>query len=132
MQNWEYNYIIFKLETGMSVKEVIRLDQLNEAGKDGWELINVLPLGQSFLLYTFKRPSGAAAAAKSQAQPASANTAGQARATAPKAKQRSLRDIRVDAQQNPQPQEEQQAEEQPGINLQDILNSILGGGGGKL
>ncbi len=131
MQIWEYNYIVFKLETGMSVKEVIRLDQLNAAGKDGWELVNVLPLGQSFLLYTFKRPTGEVSAAKTRNQAASVNTGTQSRAAAPKAKTRSLRDIQVDAQQYPQPQAEPQPEAQQGINFQDILNSILGGGDGK-
>ncbi len=56
MQKWEYNFIVFKLEPGMSAKEVNRLDQLNAAGADGWEMVNVMPLGQRFLVYTFKRP----------------------------------------------------------------------------
>ncbi len=124
MQTWEYNFVVFKLEPGMSVKEVIRLDQLNAAGADGWEMVNVMPLGQSFLMYTFKRPKGEAAAARNQKQGAAAV---QPRSTVQKAKPRALNEISLE----PKPQAQPQPEPQAGINVMDILNSILGGGDGS-
>ena len=125
MQNWEYNFIVFKLETGMSVKEVVRLDQLNAAGAAGWEMVNVMPLGQSFLMYTFKRPRDEAARAQKQGA-----AAAQPRATAQKTKPRALNEISLEPKPQVQPQAQPQPEPQAGINVMDILNSILGGGGG--
>ena len=131
MQNWEYNYLVFPLNTGKTVKEVIRLDALNQAGQQGWELINVVPLGPNYLLYTFKRPDTVG-----NPQPLEQTQTGRDAASAPRAKQpskkpSSLRDIQVE--QQPQAPKQQPRQEQPqAISLQDILNSILGGEGGKL
>ena len=124
MQNWEYNYLVFKLENGRSIKDTIRLDQLNQAGDEGWELVGINPLGSSFLMYTFKRPKGEAAAARSQKQGAAAV---QPRSTVQKAKPRALNEISLE----PKPQAQPQPEPQAGINVMDILNSILGGGDGS-
>lgn len=130
MQNWEYNYLVFQLNQGGSIKDIIRLDALNQAGQQGWELVNVSPLGQNYLMYTFKRPAGAAAAQPFDQPAAKKNTprANQP-ANQPAKKPGSLRDIQVD----PQAQNPYQQQEQPqGLDLGDILNSILGGNGGKL
>ena len=119
MQKWDYNYLVFKLENGISIKDAIRLDQLNQAGQDGWELMSVNPLGSSFLMYTFKRPSTGAA---SQAAPRNAPARNQKEARKPAGN--SIPDIKVKQPSQPNPYE---APAEPGINLQDILNSILGG-----
>lgn len=123
MQNWEYNYLVFRLENGVSIKDTIRLDQLNNAGEEGWELISVNPLGSSFLMYTFKRPAQAAAN-----RPAARRTApARNERPAEKTPSKNPLDIKV-AQPKQQPQQQAQPEPQMGFDLQDILNSILGGG----
>ncbi len=120
MKNWAYNYFVFKLESGTSIKDSIRLDILNKVGADGWELVSINAIGQSYLMYTFKKP------AEDQGNETFFPTP-QEEAKAERSKQKSrsgsLREIQVERQQ-PQQAQPQQARE---LNLQDILNSILGG-----
>lgn len=116
----EYNYLVFRLENGLSIKDTIRLDQLNKAGEEGWELISVNPLGSSFLMYTFKRPVEAGVN-----RPAAQRTA-PTRNEKPAQKPRGASPLDIKVAQ-PKPQPEPQPEFQQGFDLQDILNSILGG-----
>ncbi len=120
MQNWEYNYLVFRLENGLSIKDTIRLDQLNKAGGEGWELLSVNPLGGNFLMYTFKRPVEAGVNRPTQRN----STPVRNEKAAEKPRGASPLDIKV-AQPKHQPQP--QPEPQQGFDLQDILNSILGG-----
>lgn len=122
MQNWEYNYLVFKLENGRSIKDTIRLDQLNQAGDEGWELVGINPLGSSFLMYTFKRP---VQPGLNRATPKNVPARNEKADVKPRTG--SLRDIRVEQPQ--QPDYQPQPDPQQGFNIQDILNSILGGEG---
>lgn len=48
MKKWDYHYV------KVNAVSVINLVCLNDLGKDGWELINVLPLPEASIYY-FKR-----------------------------------------------------------------------------